>query len=668
MRFLSPDFWRKWLPAVFQSPRFRALADFILPKGARGDWLVWGIALLGVLCSGWWLVSQAHPWDLKELARLADGTKRKYKDFMAPGLWYGALLNVAIWLPMVLFSRFWPKGEGAHCAGVGGAQGGNDRRFWPLVLGIILVAGVVRWQRMDLSYWGDEGWAVTRYGHGLDRPAERGNLQGRMVFIAANWEQVFFDDHTGGNHYLFTAAQRATLDAWRAVTGRSREAFDETVSRLPAFLAGLGSLVILAGMLRWWGQSTVGVWACFFLAFHPMHLRYSSEARGYSLMLCFLLATLWFSGLALKTGRWRWWLLFGLAEFLTMYSWKGIYYGLALLNLVLVLILLFAPLQPDRPAGRARWVSIGRWTAASLFAAGLFAHLVMPCVLQGRVAAKIAGVKPMYLPWLKDALSQFFIGMNWDLAPDNPSKVASLRLLTGFPGVSWPLLTLFSGLLGVGLVSMVKRAPHLAAMGLALVVSCVVGALHFKYKVHLEWLAWYSFYAVPVISVALAFGADRVVGSCAGIRRHGPRLAGLAGSVVTVCYLLVILPQTRYMVTHPVEANREAFEVTRGLHEPMHVMSESTVFTVYLWRYIGLYDPRADIHVRDASTLKAKIADVEAVGGELYVVMGERALSELLNPDMVAMLRDPRLFTNTRTFHAQDESLTLYVFHYTGPK
>ncbi|MEZ5433727.1 MAG: hypothetical protein R3F31_21690 [Verrucomicrobiales bacterium] len=96
-----------------------------------------------------------------------------------------------------------------------------------------------------------------------------------------------------------------------------------------------------------------------------MHLRYSSEARGYSLMLCFLLATLWFSGLALKTGRWRWWLLFGLAEFLTMFL-EGHLLRAGLLNLVLVLILLFAPLQPDRPAGRARWVSIGRWTAASL--------------------------------------------------------------------------------------------------------------------------------------------------------------------------------------------------------------------------------------------------------------------------------------------------------------
>ncbi|MGB3117931.1 MAG: hypothetical protein WBE58_03850, partial [Verrucomicrobiales bacterium] len=337
----------------------------------------------------------------------------------------------------------------------------------------------------------------------------------------------------------------------------------------------------------------------------------------------------------------------------------------ALLNLVLVLILLFAPLQQDRPAGRARWVSIGRWLAASLLAAGLFAHLVMPCVLQGSGAAKIAGVKPMYLPWLKDAFSQFLIGMNWDLAPENPSNVASLRLLTGFPWVSWPLLVLFTGLLGVGGVSMFKKVPHLAAMGLALMVSCVVGALHFKYKIHLEWLAWYSFYAVPVISLALAFGANRVVDSCAGIRRIGP---GLAGLVVAVCYLAVILPQTRYMVTHPVEANREAFEVTRGLHEPMHVMSGSTVFTVYLWRYIGLYDPRADTHVRDAATLKAKIADVAAVGGELYVVMGERGLSELLSPDMVAMLWDPTLFTNTRTFQSQDDSLTLYVFHYTGPK
>ncbi|MEZ5433728.1 MAG: hypothetical protein R3F31_21695 [Verrucomicrobiales bacterium] len=73
-------------------------------EGGRGDWLVWGIALLGVLCSGWWLVTQAHPWDLRNWRVSRTETKRKYKDFMAPGLWYGALLKLPFGSPWSSFS------------------------------------------------------------------------------------------------------------------------------------------------------------------------------------------------------------------------------------------------------------------------------------------------------------------------------------------------------------------------------------------------------------------------------------------------------------------------------------------------------------------------------------------------------------------------------------
>lgn len=658
--------WGRLLGSWIRSPRVRAVGERVLPGAGRGDWFVLVFALAGVLWCAWYAYTQPHPWDLKELARLADGTKRKYKEFLAPGLWYGAVVHLIVWLPVVLLARYWPKGEPARLSAEAKGETMSPRLFWGLMIALTVVAGVERWQRMDHSYWGDEGWAVTRYGHGLYRPMERGNLQGSMNFVDARWEQAFFDDHTGGNHYLFTVAQRYSLDVWRSLTGQPREAFSEVVSRLPPFIAGLACLPLLAGMLRWWGRPWTGFWAAFFLAAHPMHLRYSSEARGYSLMLCFLLCALWFAALALRHGGWRWWLLFGVAEFLSLYSWKGIYYGLGLVNGVVFLMIWFGRLENADRGLRPRFVATARWVVASLLMAGGLIHLVMPCALQGPEAMRIAGGRPMYLPWLWDAISSLFTGMPWKFGRDNPSLLAGSKLLAAYPGAAWTLMVIHAGLLLAGLVALARRCPRFGWMLFALAISCVAGALHFKYRVQVEWQTWYSFYVVPAICVVLAFGAQALGGL---LGRWLPRGSGAwAGGVLGgAAFLAMTIPQTAYMLSHPVEANREAFEVTRGRHEPLWQTTPTLIHTVYLWRHIGLYDPRADTHVRTAASLKAKIEAVRKVDGELYVIMGERLLSQLLSPDMVPMLYDETLFDHTHTFHAQDDSLTLYVFHYKKP-
>lgn len=658
---------RNWL----ESPQFRSIASRVLPNASRGDWVVFCLAVLGTLYCIWFLSTNPLPASLEDLSKLADGTKRKYREFLAPGLWYGTLAHLIAWSPLVLFARFWPKGAGAQFDIPRSPSPSRPPlsagRFGIILTLIVLASGVVRWQRMDLSYWGDEGWAVTRYSHGVYRPTDRSVPQGTMRFMPSHWDQAFFDDTTGGNHYLFTVVQRLTLDTWRAVTGKPREAFDETVSRLPSFFSGLACLLILAGMLRWWGRSRTGLWAAFFLAAHPMHLRYSSEARGYSLMLCYLLAVIWFAALALRSGRWRWWLFFGLAEFLAFYSWKGVYYGLAAVNLVVLMMICCGKFTPGTEQNRhARFVAVGRWLAVSLLAGGLLAHLVMPCLLQAPEAITRAGGRPMDYSWLQNTTSLIFTGAPWHIDPESPALVGTRRLLRVYPGISWSLIVLLGVLLVAGgLVLTVRRRP-LALLCFALLISCVAGALDFKFRIHAEWQSWYSFYVLPTICTILAFGANALTQlTRERLPRSGPWLTGTA---IAGAFVLMVTPLTVYMMSYPFEANREAFEVTRGKHEPLGYKEPSNIFTVYLWRHIDLYDPRADTHTRDAAALRAKIEEVRRAHGDLYVVMGERELSKLLSGDMVAMLEDESLFTHEETFPSLDPALTLSVYHYTGPK
>jgi hypothetical protein len=632
------------------------------------------LALIGVVSSLWWLQTKPHPWTIKEISELADQGSRKYHDYLEPGLWLGALLSVLAWAPLLVFARWWPRGDPARYA-MRAASGATEAPlkpalFWLLLAAILIPAATLRWERLHLSYWGDEGWAVTRYSHGAWRPADKSDPQGPMRFWKANWDQAFFDDHTGGNHYLFSAAQHLTMDAWRAIKGRPREDFSDPVSRLPSFVAGLTSVALLACFFRWAGLARTGLLAAFLLALHPMHLRYSSEARGYAMMLCFLIATVWVAFRALDSGRWRWWLLFALGEFLTLYSWKGISYGLACFNLVLLFVLITGGGVPGSPAipRAARFVASGRWLAANLLAAGLYLRLVAPCLLQTKLAMAIAGGQPMYLPWLKNAVAQVLTGTPWALHASNPSPVALQRL-----GGAHPLLASAIGgaflLLGwLGIRSLSRRWSRLGLVCLALAVSTVVGALHFKSRLEMEWQIWYSFYAIIAVVTVLAFGVTAWHG---WLRSHFPDSIWLprVGCVAAALALVVLqMPQTTYAVRHPVEANREAFLATRGRHEPLHFSGPSNIYTVYLWRHIGVYDPRADTKTRTAPDLRAKIETVLKTGGDLYVVMGEPDLSRLLSGDMVDMLEDPALFTPMETFRAQDESLTLRIFRYTGTR
>ena len=303
---------------------------------------------------------------------------------------------------------------------------------------------------------------------------------------------------------------------------------------------------------------------------------------------------------------------------------------------------------------------------ANALAAAIFVHLAMPCVMQTPEAIKSVGGRPMDGLWMRQELSQVFLGTPWMIDPANPSIVAVAKLWRNFPVMVWALFVGYGFVLAVGIYAILRQTPRLGVLCGGLIFSCLLGALHFKYRVHAEWQTWYSFYILPAICVVAAFGVAELIRQ-AGRWLHGGG-AWVTGTIVAVAVVLITTPQTTVLLTAPIEANREAFLATRGKHEPWGFHDASNVFTVYLWRHIGLYDPRADTKVRDGASLKARIEEVRKAKGELYVVMGERELSRVLSGDMVEMLEDPSLFTPIQTFYSQDPALTLIAFHYTGPR
>jgi hypothetical protein len=536
---------------------------------------------------------------------------------------------------------------------------------------------------MSLSYWGDEGWAVAPYVYGKHVPVDPENEQGQLKHKPVSWLNTAFDDRTCGNHYLFSLSQRATLATWRWIKGLPDDAFDETISRLPPFAAGIGALVVLAAMLQWLGRPVAGLAAALLMALHPWHIRYSTEARGYSLMLFFLIVCCWLGFIALRKGGWRWWLAFGLAEFLCMYSWKGVMYPLAAANLVLFAWICRGKLSthPGQLEGN-RTGTAWRWIVANLIAAGLFINLVYPCLLQVKDAKdhliQLSG-RPMGRVWLDNSISGVFTGMAWHVEEkENPTEVVLSRQLQDRPLQTSLELSALAALFSIGLITLARRQPWFAALNLSLFASGMVGAWFFRYVIDAEWISWYFFFLVFPLALLTGTGVDALVTRATETwksRRSSTSTASHYRPVLAiVCAVLAfVLPAAYADLTHPVsslmcqqayEDHRGSFRVTRGRHETLHELSPSKVWTVYLWRYISLYDPRGDTHIRRADELRKLIAEVEREKGELYVIVGHRRMARKVSAGIMNMVEKSGSFQHLQTFWAPEELHCLHCYRY----
>jgi hypothetical protein len=647
---------------------------------AETKWL-WGflIFLLAFLLE--YATDLKSPSETSWFKSIASGERPTFKTYLAVGLWYGTWIHVVLVAALVLTVRWWGTSKPArHDVGLGTHQNMNPRWFWILLAVICVASGVVRWPKMSLSYWGDEGWAVAPYVYGKQVPVDPGQPQGEMVLKPVSWLNTAFDDRTCGNHYLFSLSQRATLEMWRTLSGPPPDAFDETISRLPPFAAGIASLAALALMLRWLGRPGAGLASALMLSLHPWHFRYSTEARGYTMMLFFLIAACWFAFIALKHGRWRWWLLFGLAEFLCMYSWKGVMYPLAAANIILMLWIWLGKRLPSDNADGNRSATFARFLVANILAAGLFINLVYPCLLQVKDAkahlVQLSG-RPMDRVWMDNAIYGVFTGMFWHVEDkENPTEVVGAHQMRLHPVRTRVNFIAYAALLGIGLVSLARRNAWHTAIQLAMLAAGVVGAVCFRLLIGAEWLYWYFFFVTLPLAMLGGFGIDALTTrlraawlACrqpssqahvfASVPVLGALCLGLPGA-----YADLGLPAVRLMSTQPYENHRGAFQATRGRHEPLHFTGPSNVHTLYLWRYISLYDPRGDTHVRKMDAMRERIAQVEKDKGELYVVIGHRRMARGLNPALMDFITKSGAFEHLTTFWAPEELHSLHCYRY----
>jgi len=165
----------------------------------------------------------------------------------------------------------------AHRRDVAANQPQEDRLGWVLAA-ILLVAVLVRLPGLFGGLWHDEVMYSRVF---LDDPGKRSWL-------------FWHDVHPPGYPVL--------LWLWSSLLGNH-----EAVLRLPNFLAGIGSLVIVWKLARRWLGDGVAVLTTAALALSPPHIWYSVENKANMLALALsTLAIWWFARAAEdRSSRWR---------------------------------------------------------------------------------------------------------------------------------------------------------------------------------------------------------------------------------------------------------------------------------------------------------------------------------------------------------------------------
>jgi hypothetical protein len=587
-----------------------------------------------------------------------------FNEYMRTGLWRGAWAHLIISMLILVSVRCWSRAPVTRMEVKFTLNTPHYSWFW-VVMGLILtVALVARLPRMGLSYWGDEGWALRHYVHGEWVPKQGEDLQGELKFKQVPWSHVLLDDRTGGNHFLFSIAQRLTLDSWRWLLDLPDHAFDEGISRLPPLLCGMFSILALALFLCWLGRPAAGLMSGLYFALHPWHVRYSTEGRGYMLMLLFLILATAMLFWALRSGKWRAWALFGVTQFLAIYSWKVAALPLLEMNMLAAiwLILKATGTWKQRVQAPARLLVTG----ASMTALFVFLYAT-PNLQHPRAMERLQHTgKPMDQKWVVNSISGLLLGTPWYRdAPDNPTEVPLSEALANQPVAVG--LGIISALVlpALGVRRLLIFAPKHLLMWCAVIAGAIVGAALFKWWLKIEWISWYSFFVILPLAVLWGKGGGWLLALGVERNKH-PR--------TRLCFALALLlpffadraalPQIQLMDRQPYESCREAFQATRGKHEPWNFSGPSKVRTCYLWRHIYLYDPRADRYVREAADLRQKIQETEADGGELYYVVGMRNMFREAQKDVMAMLEDPQLFEHTHTLWAEEDIHILEIYRY----
>lgn len=609
---------------------------FWLPEEARAR----SEALKAAACVGgllvlvlWLLVSHRHDW-VEAAAKVTAKGRTPRVEMVALGwVWKALAVNAALLLGLLATVRWWavPRAKVAAATQSKRRCGIMCTRVWVLVLLVLGVAVGLRGPRMTLSLYNDEAHNYARLWSGLWESQD-----GVVSLDAPRWGETLFWNGAGNNSQLFSLTARSYLELAEKVGWRVQGEVTEWAVRLPSLAAGLLTLGVMGALgRRRWGNCGM-LMVMLALALHPWHVRYSTEARGYSFMLLGISMMLLFADRALEKGRWRDWAGYGVGLFLCAVSFLGSIYFLACFSAGLLW------LQAARARRGGDWSLFFRPLVASLGAAMVGLVMLWPMIPPLlKVLEEHGSIQgQMGLRWWKDVGGFLFAGVRWvDEVPNNPVNLALARWVGGG---WWLALLAWLGLMVGGLKQLWKAGGVMRVMAWAAPVSVLLAwALMSRKGAYLNH--WYVLHGGLWVALVLGAGAAWLL-----------EMKRVIGSVLLLAGLLIPGRVSAAFRTLPKQHERAPVMEALGAIYPGTGKTEPRPLLGAFWCNSNLYHPEVVV-LRDLAGLEQLIQKARLEARPLYVCFSHRGLALHYNKELIGAVEDAAVFERVAVYYGQEE-------------
>ncbi|MCB1230863.1 MAG: glycosyltransferase family 39 protein [Verrucomicrobiae bacterium] len=649
------------------------------PHG-RTEWVFTAVLALMFASGLAWIIAQGAEGtaNLKEWFAVLGGkidSRMKTPQYLDGGL----LLSAWAWLiaaAMLWLTRFWWWKKRDTRIDRGAVRKIVDKPFLLGVGALLLLALVVRWPRMELSLYNDEIDVFRTSIEGSFRGEKFQDIQDDSLpeFRHIRWIETIWGNRIGNNHQLHSILARLTYDLWHALDGKPEGTIEEWPLRLPPLVLGLVSIAAIAALGRIaTGSLRAGLFAALFLALHPWHLRYSTEARGYGMVFGLGILTVLFLILAVQRGQWRWWLAFAIAQMTTLWACIGALHLLVAINLVAGIAFLW----PRRdPASGARLnplqsPTLPCWIVATVFSACLYLPMAASALPPLRLAIETNAVfsRGVVAHWWPNLVSYYLVGMPWhDADPESLVNPAMAKYL-GNPLVIGGLM-LAVALTLTGIWRLLRRGDFI---GWLLAIAPIYGVFELWLTSKLGGstaLVWYGNFSLPFQGLWMGIGLySWIYRSSERTSQEPVRRPELGRKMVT--YALILLwaaaiarPLVSYQM-HGKQNLKGAIALIRGGVFPL-TEEQRVPLVASWWTHANFYDPYLRI-VHSSEGLDAMIDRANREGRPLYFVLGAREIASSEKTGVVKRLEDPTEFENVAILPGLEENqFRIWVYQYRG--
>ena len=604
------------------------------------------------------------------------------KHRISQWFYYAAAVNAMLCALLVLAAGWWAKPVADLDVDTGGslivdakAWWDSDWWFWLIITIVALLAIGLRWQLAHGSLSREEAQIlkplIAKYqpAQGAGGSTEQ---PGKGEFQRGSPYHAFWSAPEAVNYLGFGVLSRFFLTAWQALGDRQLYEFSELVMRFPSLLAGVLSVFLTGVLLRNWGFAWPGIFTAFFLAIHPWHIRYSVDARGFSLATFFALLGVYFLTHALRRGSWGYWLFWALAQMLMLWILPYMF-SVYLTFLAFAGVGIFYYHSGNFAFKRL----LGRFLAVSLFVVMFFIQFIIPWYLQIKDWNGLIELSSGSLTSLE------FINQLWcNLSVGFPSRLieqsadfSSVKELMGtlplpFLLLFWIVLYLVVPVLtlsGAIRLSMANSTGGLAVLPLFFATPLLL--LQAYYKPYFSEAS--LLLALPALGMCIFLGATTLFSGRRGLSPATSYAQYIAMSTICLGFLLISFPQMRLLQRHPYMPLRN---VAAHLH--LNDLADSTTDSSAQHgviragcgkggQILSVYDPFVS-YFETLDELRKLSSEAQKSNKTLYVFYGFKSVNELLFPEIFSYLNQGGYFKPVAEFQGIEPSFSYTVLSYTG--